>query len=65
MVDFGPHRFFSKLEMPNRMRDEVLGEDTVMVKRLTRMYYDGRFYNYPVDLANVIKTMPLVKLIKI
>lgn len=65
IVDFGPHRFFSKLEMPNALRDEVLGEDTVTVKRLTRMYYDWRFYNYPVDLANVVKTMPLWKLFKI
>lgn len=64
-VDFGPHRFFSKLDMPNALRDEVLGENTVMVKRLTRMYYDWKFYNYPVDLANVVKTMPLWKLFKI
>lgn len=65
IVDFGPHRFFSKLEMPNNMRDEILGEDSVMVKRLTRMYYEWRFYNYPVDLANVVKTMPFWKLVKI
>lgn len=64
-VDFWPHRFFSKLDMPNELWDEVLWEDSVQVKRLTRMFYQGKYYNYPIDLGNVVRTMPFLKLCKI
>ena len=46
-VDLGPHRFFSKDERVNRLWLEVVGRDYCMVNRLTRIYYGGKFFKYP------------------
>lgn len=45
--DVGPHRFFTKNDEVNKMWHEILGEDTLQVKRLTRILYNNRFFNYP------------------
>ena len=46
-VDIGPHRFFSKDQKVNRLWLEVAGSNYVMVNRLTRIYYKGQFFQYP------------------
>jgi len=51
-VDLGPHRFFSTDARVNRFWLEVVGNDYRMVNRLTRIYYDGKMFAYPLRLAN-------------
>src|SRR3954468_1684030 len=46
-VDLGPHRFFSSDPRVNKLWLEVIGDDYEMVNRLTRIYYKGRFFHYP------------------
>lgn len=46
-VDLGPHRFFSSDSRINRLWLEVIGRDYEMVNRLTRIYYKGKFFHYP------------------
>jgi protoporphyrinogen oxidase len=46
-VDLGPHRFFSSDMRVNKLWLKVVGQDYRMVDRLTRIYYRGRFFNYP------------------
>ena len=46
-VDLGPHRFFSSDARVNKLWLEVIGDDYEMVNRLTRIYYKGRFFHYP------------------
>ncbi len=46
-VDLGPHRFFTKDDRILKLWLEVVGEDYSMVKRLTRVYYAGKFFQYP------------------
>jgi protoporphyrinogen oxidase len=46
-VDLGPHRFFSTDKRVNDLWLEVVGDDYEMVNRLTRIYYNGRFFHYP------------------
>ena len=46
-VDLGPHRFFSGDPRVNKLWLEVIGRDYEMVNRLTRIYYKGRFFHYP------------------
>ena len=48
-VDLGPHRFFSSDARVNRLWLEVVGRDYQMVDRLTRIYYRGKFFNYPLS----------------
>lgn len=46
-VDVGPHRFFSTDNRVNSLWLEVVGRDYRMVDRLTRIFYNGRFFHYP------------------
>jgi protoporphyrinogen oxidase len=46
-VDLGPHRFFSTAANVNRLWLDVVGPDYRMINRLTRIYYRGRFFHYP------------------
>ncbi|MFO1036821.1 MAG: FAD-dependent oxidoreductase [Geminicoccaceae bacterium] len=56
-VDMGPHRFFSKDARVNRLWLEVIGRDYRMVERCTRIFYGGRFYDYPLRATNALRTM--------
>jgi len=55
--DIGGHRFFSKVEYVNRLWQEVLGEDLLTVQRLSRIYYEGRFFNYPLVFSNALTNL--------
>jgi protoporphyrinogen oxidase len=46
-VDVGPHRFFSTDSRVNSLWLEVVGHDYHMVDRLTRIFYKGQFFHYP------------------
>jgi len=46
--DVGPHRFFTKNAEVNALWHELLGADFRPVDRLTRIYYRGKFFNYPI-----------------
>ena len=43
-VDCGPHRFFSNDKIVNDFFKEVVGEDFILINRLTRIYYRKKFY---------------------
>lgn len=52
--DVGPHRFFTKNREVLGLWREVLGNDLRPVKRLTRIYYDGKFFLYPVSALDAL-----------
>ena len=56
-VDVGPHRFFSMDEKINSFWRGQVGEDFVMVDRLTRIYYNKKFFLYPVKAMNALKNL--------
>src|SRR5262245_46349427 len=45
--DIGGHRFFSKIPQINALWQEILGEDFLLRPRLSRIHYDGKFFDYP------------------
>ena len=45
--DIGPHRFFTKSREVVDLWHEVLGSDLLEVDRLTRIYYKGKYFSYP------------------
>ncbi len=53
--DIGGHRFFTKIRRVDRIWREVLGERFLRVRRLSRIYYDRRFFHYPLKLGNVVR----------
>ena len=54
LFDVGPHRFFTKYEEINALFDEIVGEDLIRVKRLTRIFYEGKYFNYPITPLNAL-----------
>jgi protoporphyrinogen oxidase len=64
-TDIGPHRFFSKNKYLYDFIQDLLGEEWIQVKRLTRFYVDGKYYFYPVRLGNVLKQMGPLKAVRV
>ncbi len=55
--DIGGHRFFTKVEEVQQLWQEVLGEEFIKVPRLSRIYYQDRFFNYPLSLLNTLSNL--------
>ena len=45
--DIGGHRFFSKVPLINEWWENILGDDFQPRSRLSRIYYNGAFFDYP------------------
>jgi protoporphyrinogen oxidase len=60
-VDVGPHRFFSSDARVNRLWLEVVQRDYAMVQRLTRIFYGGRFFHYPLEPLDALKNLGPMK----
>lgn len=54
-VDLGPHRFFSTDARVNRFWLDIVGTDYHLVDRLTRIYFGGKFFEYPLKPWNVFR----------
>ena len=52
--DLGGHRFFTKLPAVQRFWEEILGDDFLERPRLSRIYYHGRYFAYPLQAKDVI-----------
>jgi protoporphyrinogen oxidase len=50
--DIGGHRFFSKSEEVNKVWRQILPDDFIDCPRLSRIFYKGRYFNYPVEAVN-------------
>ena len=62
--DTGPHRFHTG---EKHLNDEVLallGDQVVTANRLSRIFLFGRFFNYPLNGTNVVKSLPKLVLMK-
>ena len=47
LFDIGGHRFFSKSDEVVALWHEILPDDFIARPRLSRIYYDGKFFAYP------------------
>lgn len=58
--DLGGHRFFTKIDEVNQLWKEVLQEDFRKTPRLSRIYYNNKFFNYPLTAMNALTGMGLI-----
>ncbi len=58
--DLGGHRWFTKNEDLNSWFRRLMGDEIVWVERISRIYYDGGYYSYPISILNVIKNAGVV-----
>lgn len=59
--DMGGHRFFTKAEEVNRMWQEVLSDEFLQRPRLSRIFYKGKFFNYPLKPFNALAGLGVVE----
>ena len=55
--DIGGHRWFTKNDELNALFREVVGEELLWVKRISRIYFDGRYVDYPLKISNALKAI--------
>jgi protoporphyrinogen oxidase len=63
--DIGGHRFFTKNEEVDKLWREMLGDDFLSVPRTSRIYYRGRFFDYPLKPLNALANLGLTESIRI
>ena len=56
--DIGGHRFFTKVQPVEDLWFEILGKDDFLRRpRLSRIYYRGKFYDYPISAMNALRNL--------
>ena len=63
--DIGGHRFFTKITPVQALWDELLGNEFIDVPRLSRIHYDGRFFDYPLQAWNALSGLGLINTVRI
>jgi len=58
--DVGGHRFFTKIQAINDLWQEILGDEFLRRPRLSRIYYNGKFFNYPLQAMNALLGLGLI-----
>lgn len=53
--DIGGHRFFTKIQRVDDLWREVLTDDFLRRPRLSRIYYNNRFFHYPLKPGNALR----------
>jgi protoporphyrinogen oxidase len=59
--DLGGHRFFTKLQPVQRLWEEMLGEEFLTRPRLSRIYYHGKYFAYPITARDVVSRLGLIE----
>jgi protoporphyrinogen oxidase len=63
--DIGGHRFFTKVPEVEQLWDEILGEgDFLLRPRMSRIYYQGKLYDYPLQPLNAVRNLGLIESVK-
>ncbi len=59
--DIGGHRWFTKNDELNELFREVVAEELLWVNRISRIYFDGKYVDYPLKISNALKAIgPIV-----
>jgi protoporphyrinogen oxidase len=52
--DIGGHRWFTKSDELNDLFREVIGDELLWVDRVSRIYFDGSYVDYPLKISNAL-----------
>src|SRR5262245_61490746 len=59
--DIGGHRFFSKSKEVVDLWNEILPQDFIERPRLSRIYYNGKFFSYPLKAFEALNNLGYVQ----
>jgi protoporphyrinogen oxidase len=58
--DIGGHRFFTKVPQVDALWHEILPEEDFLLRpRMSRIYYKGKLYDYPLKAMNALRNLGL------
>jgi protoporphyrinogen oxidase len=63
--DIGGHRFFTKVKEVDDLWHEVCTEDFLLRPRMSRIYYRGKFYAYPLQPLNALRNIGAYETVRI
>ena len=61
LFDIGGHRFFSKAKEVVDLWQEILPDDFIERPRLSRIFYGGKYYSYPLSAFEALANLGIVK----
>jgi protoporphyrinogen oxidase len=61
LFDIGGHRFFSKSKEVADLWHEILPQDLIERPRLSRIYYQGKYYSYPLKAFEALTNLGVVE----
>ena len=62
--DLGGHRWFTQNEDLNNWFRRLMAGHLVMVQRISRIYYGGKYFLYPVAIGNVVRNAGALTIVK-
>jgi protoporphyrinogen oxidase len=63
--DIGGHRFFTKVKAVDDLWWEILGPENFLRRpRLSRIYYRGKFYDYPIVPMNALRNLGFIEAVR-
>jgi len=64
-LDIGGHRFFTKVPEIERLWQEILGDDLIVRPRMSRIFYGGKFFDYPLRPMNALRGLGVVEAVRV
>jgi protoporphyrinogen oxidase len=63
--DIGGHRFFTKVPRVEALWHEILPDEDFMLRpRMSRIYYKGKFYDYPLRAMNALTNLGFIEAVR-
>jgi protoporphyrinogen oxidase len=63
--DIGGHRFFTKVQEVEDLWHEILpDEDFLLRPRMSRIFYKGKYYDYPIKAMNAFKNLGPIEAVR-
>ncbi len=63
--DIGGHRFFTKIPAVRDLWFDLMGDDMLERPRMSRIYYRGRFFDYPLRPVNALTRLGPLEAVRI
>jgi len=63
--DLGGHRFFTKAKEVERLWHEVMGDEFLLRPRMSRIFWNNKFLDYPLRGPDVVKKLGPVELTRV
>ena len=63
--DIGGHRFFTKVQPDEDLWHEILPDEDFLTRpRMSRIYYGGKFYDYPIRPLNALRNLGVLEALR-